>query len=196
MIGARAAVLAASATYSGIAPTWHGAGFINQTIRAYKSRVNGRAVVAFEGSKTWQNWFNNLLAVSVPLRDHPECGRVHAGFDWAARSIAAAIGDLNEDYDIVGHSLGGALAVYVPMLLKRRPGGIYAFAPAAVFADVIPDWILELVVTFGGAWRFGNDPVPLLPPWFPQVPLTPVGRATADPKDSHHIENYVAALAP
>jgi alpha-beta hydrolase superfamily lysophospholipase len=194
MISPHAAVTAAATTYSGIAPTWTGTGF-QQTIRAYASRADGLKVVAIEGSATWQNWFDDVLAGAVPIANHPAVGRVHRGFRDAGDSLSAAIDDVGEPYVIAAHSLGAALALYMPVELPRRPLAIFAFAPPRVYADQIPDWILALVAA-GGAWRFGNDPVPDLPGWFPQVPLEPIGRAMPLPTDCHHIDNYLTALTP
>jgi Lipase (class 3) len=191
MITDRDAVLAAAATYT-TAPTWTGTGF-EATVHAVRSTIDGVTLVSFEGSKTWENWAADFFAKQTGIATHPDVGGVHAGFYDAARSIApaieAALAD-DEPYATSGHSLGGALALLVPVLLKRRPVAIFGFAPPAPFADEVPDWILALTRAF----RFGGDPVAHQPDWFPHVPLIPVGRSMNPSTDCHHIQNYVNAI--
>lgn len=152
-------------------------------------------IIAFPGSIELRDWVLDFLAFPHDVKDHPELGQVHSGFLEAAQSVSTQIDQLLEgkDYITVGHSLGGALAILVPCLLKKRPLAIYAFAPPRVFVDQVPDWIVEITHAF----RFGNDPVPDVPSWFPHVPVLPVGKAKSieNARECHHIENYVSALS-
>jgi Lipase (class 3) len=189
------AVRAAAATYV-TEPTWKGATFLTQSIQAHRSKVDGVNLIAFRGSRRLGDWWLDFQAQAREVVGHGDLNtRVHAGFLTAAQSIAPAIAaDIGaEAYAPIGHSLGGALALLLPVLMPRRPVAIFAYAPPRVFADEVPGWILACA----RAWRFGNDPVPDQPGWFPHVPVEPIGRATpdlADAAECHHIENYVNAL--
>jgi len=185
------AVRAAAATYV-TEPMWKGATFLTQSIQAHRTKIDGVNLIAFRGSRRLGDWWLDFKARPHEVDDHADVGRVHRGFLQAAQSIAPAIAaDIgDEPYLTDGHSLGGALALMVPVLMPRRPIAIFGFAPPRVFRDQVPDWILDIAL----AWRFGNDPVPDQPEWFPHVPVEPIGRATLDPADAaecHHIENYL-----
>jgi hypothetical protein len=185
------AVRAAAATYVS-EPTWKGSTFLTQSIQAHRTKVDGVNLIAFRGSRRLGDWWLDFQAAPHAVIGHDDVGRVHAGFLEAAQSIAptiaADIGD--EPYVPIGHSLGGALALLLPILMPRRPIAIFGYAPPRVYADQVPPWIVDLTE----ALRFGNDPVTDQPLTFPHVPVYPVGRSINPPTDCHHIENYVSAV--
>jgi hypothetical protein len=190
MITPRDAVLAAAATYV-TEPTWKGAA-LTQSIQAHRTKVDGINIIAFRGSKRPVDWALDFLAQPHGVAEHADVGRVHWGFLIAAQAIvgriATDIGD--EPYATAGHSLGGALALLVPVLIPHRPSAIFGFAPPRVFADQVPDWIVAMT----RAWRFGNDPVPDQPLPFPHIAVHPLGHAMDPATECHHVENYVQAV--
>jgi triacylglycerol lipase len=119
----------------------------------------GYVVIAFRGTKDFNNWMTDLQAspVSFPwLFDRgPDVGDVHAGFGHALRdawaNIRQALDDLTPDPGIApgiqqqptlwltGHSLGGGLAVLAGAAFSmwsdapiRSVNGIYTFGQPRV----------------------------------------------------------------
>ena len=101
---------------------------------------------------------------------------------------------------VVGHSLGGALALLLAGILvaRRTP-------PAAVVTFGAPrcgSWKLRRLLSpiAVRSYRNGDDPVPDVP-WLPGVYLHPrrqieIGTPADDPLADHHIGAYLRALAP
>lgn len=176
---------AAADSYS-VVPTWTAFG----SVRAVRTRVGDTTVIAIPGTDDVRVFLLDMLTAKVPMADHPELGRVHHGFSTAAAALAKVI-TLDEGlYILTGHSFGGAVAQLLALELPRPPLAVVALAPARPFADAVSPLVLALTE----AYRFGNDPVPDQPGWFPSVPCRPVGTAAQNPLNCHHVANYVSAL--
>jgi hypothetical protein len=108
--------------------------------------VNGkRDLLAFRGTENIDDWAHDLFFKRAVIHDHPQLGKLHAGF-------ASGMGEFYQNflplYDgslrITGHSLGGARALILGALLTlsgREPARIITFgAPRPGFsrlADVL-----------------------------------------------------------
>lgn len=68
-------------------------------------------VLVFRGSVTAQDWLRDLLAFPSPIKDHPDFGPVHAGFDEGMDEFfEKASKFLGDGAYFCGHSLGAARA--------------------------------------------------------------------------------------
>lgn len=144
------------------------------------SIVGNSAIIGFVGSNHWRDILN--VAEMWPLRDRGV--HLHSG---AYRSMLSVFWDIMEtipvgitSWRVGGHSLGGAQAqafVYeLSWLIKKThlPSAwvklTTAGAPKAMGRDAISQTILNLT-SCGVIYDFnhevyGNDPIPLLYPWF------------------------------
>jgi triacylglycerol lipase len=120
--------------------------------------------VAFPGSNDLDCWLADLDAIPVSV---PGMGDVHKGFygAWEAMSadVLAAIGD--KPVTLVGHSLGGSLALLAAAALTlagKPPVAVWAFEPARVSFDLTLRNLLAKVPKH--LYRNGLDLVPDLPP--------------------------------
>lgn len=125
----------------------------------YVYTCGAKAVVAIAGSDDWDDWRGNFRACPDPLPCWPGA-RVHRGLLAYAGLVVEALAPharflADRTVTIVGHSLGGAAAVLLPILARtdwRMPASITTAA----------------VVTFG-APRVGNATLAKLrselPPW-------------------------------
>ena len=194
-------VLVAKAAYDPKAiPIFEG---IRQSIRIFQSKINDLNIIAIEGTHNPIGWaldFCALKATDHEASDHPSLGFLHAGFYAASLlampTIKQAIG--SDPFAICGHSLGAAQALLIGGLLiddGKLPVSIGAFAPPRVGGDQF----VNIVKPFSKAYRYGDDPVPLVPVWtkqypYLQVPLIEIGEFRFDVFSSHHIDNYVNSV--
>jgi Lipase (class 3) len=143
-----------------------------------------------------------LRAEDHETLDHSSLGFLHEGFHFEATTILPRIALMvqGRDYALTGHSLGAALALLHGGLLindGHPPTKIGVFAPMRIGGEQFVKTVTSVPFI---ASRFGNDPVPMVPPalepTFPyrQVPLMQVGQRRFIPFDCHHIDNYVAAF--
>ncbi len=200
-------VVAAAATYDPAAiPLYEG---IGGAVRVFLSKVNGLNVVAIEGTKNAPGWALDFVAIPEedrPKTDHPSLDWVHAGFMTGATLAIDSVRRVAQQapYAITGHSLGAALAELIGALLSLEglpPVKIGSFAPPRVGGDKFLSVLMSLPVT---AYRYADDPIPLVPfflPGFPyrQVPLIQIGRgsfarAILDPFVYHHCQNYLSGV--
>jgi hypothetical protein len=154
-------------------PTW-----VHEDVHACLTEVGGVLVVAFRGTvpdslEDWLRDFSVIPAWGGPL------GEVHDGFFKGASAlqepITEAIGA--RPYVLIGHSLGGALAIITAGLLT-----CYAHAPLALVTYGAPRCggqtlvdALEPVKRIC-QYRAGSDPVPNVPFGYKHIrPLTHVG---------------------
>lgn len=204
MISDREAAAATAATYKNPTPDIVG---VNNAVRVFITAASdGALIVAIEGTHDELGIVLDLLAIAVPdieRIDHPSLGMVDAGFLLAAQSVLASVAVKIDakSYYLVGHSLGAAVALLLAGLFAdagKIPRGVFAFAPPRVgyakFLTALSGFSVR-------AWRYHNDPVPLVPftlPDFPyvQVPLIGLGPAPSHDLEwrDHHMENYVNAL--
>lgn len=159
-------------------------------------------VVAFRGTVDIADWLRDFDA--VPLYD-PRVGSCHAGFLTGARAVLPAI--INHraleqrPRVLVGHSLGGALALVLGGLLiaaGQPPLHVETYgAPRAGF-DTLANVYDGVSVA---QYRNGNDPVPEVPvfPYRHVRPRLAIGAPHLDPIRCHFIAAYqgsIDALAP
>lgn len=162
---------------------------------------DGVKIVAFRGSVTLQDWITDFTFAPIVVREHPQLGKMHAGFLDDAESIVDAVAQAvgSDVYDITGHSLGGADAVVVAALMTLRghpPRQVVTFGcPRVGMADFV-DFMKPLTIR---QYRRGNDIVPEVPrdvpPEFCFVETrAPIGVGVAQIQflRCHSIDGYVA----
>lgn len=141
-------------------------------------------------------------AEALPL-ELPDIGTVHQGFGRGAQYVIADVLlaiDQARPFILVGHSLGGALALNVAAMLCVRgivPAQITTFgAPRPAFTHL--GEILKAVPSIS-QYRFGDDIVPTVP-WeiggykHPSQ-LIQFGTSTGNRFTDHEIVNYLGTLA-
>ncbi|KAI9021791.1 Alpha/Beta hydrolase protein [Hyaloraphidium curvatum] len=98
--------------------------FRNNEVAVYEDAGAGWQVVAFRGTDAdLEDWWDNVWMNSEECDLRGSCGRVHSGYFAEVRvridQIRAAL-DLQAHMMIVGHSLGGAMAMLAGLYLRRR----------------------------------------------------------------------------
>lgn len=155
-------------------------------------------ILAFRGTEP-ENVADWLRDFDCVPRWDTKLGFCHRGFLDGARALWSLI-NLNSMHrmTIVGHSMGGALAILTAAKLVSM--GMHVDAVVTFGAPMCcgegPDTILSRTPL--RLYRHGDDPVPMVP-WIPGVfeqpaPLTQIGRPTLDPIADHFISGYLAAL--
>lgn len=173
-------------------------GVADSASRAIVRQTAAGLVVAFLGSDNIESWLHDFDILTVKVKG---VGDMHAGF-WSAWSAIAApvmatIG--NKPVTLVGHSLGGALAVCAAVALKlagKQHIGVYAFEPPRVSPDMGVRTFLAGVPIF--ATRNGSDPVPDVPLAWQQAALLRHIGAPATPIpiiEDHLLPNVIESLA-
>jgi triacylglycerol lipase len=90
--------------------------------------ATGSILVCLRGTQTPREWLANFTAVPSPFNLVPGFGRVHLGFERmemsVRNSIVSALNAVPTDtrITVLGHSLGGAMAVLAAVDLKRNVG--------------------------------------------------------------------------
>jgi triacylglycerol lipase len=155
--------------------------------RAIVRQTEAGLVIAFPGSDNIASWLHDFDIITVKVSG---VGDVHQGFwrAWQAieADVIAVIGD--KPVTLVGHSLGGAMAICAAVsltLADKPPAGVYGFeAPR---------------VSPGAGVRAFLAKVPQVPPdWSQSADLEDIGHA-AIPIDNaidHDLQRVIAALAP
>lgn len=173
--------------------------------RAYKVAMGGKPVICFPGSRSVQDWACDFMAVptiDVSTADIIDLGPVHIGFLERAKSCRSLVyKDLMAapSYSLVGHSLGGAIALMVGALMltqsQHPPDEIVTFGAPKVGTEVYVNAIKSIPIR---QYRFGIDPVPEFPSWpfMHARQLIEIGQPiyTMDILQNHHIENYIDNL--
>ena len=174
-------------------------------LSALYTLVDGRRIIAIPGTKREiGEWLRDFDA--WPVWDR-RLGICHRGFRdgawelWKRWPLQSAWPLTSVDFRgaiIVGHSLGGALALLLAGILmaQRTP-------PAAVVTFGAPrcgSWKLRRLLSpiAVRSYRNGDDPVPDVP-WLPGVYLHPrrqieIGTPAVDPIADHHIGAYEMAV--
>lgn len=174
-------------------------GQLDSASRAIVRQTPGGLVVAFRGSDNRACWEADFDAFPM---DVDGIGKLHRGIwrAWEAMSkpVLAAID--GKPVTLVGHSLGGALALMCAIEMTVSgvaPAAVWGFAPPRISPG--PEFGALLAAVPMTLYRFGNDIVPVLPvDWYHPVPLMAIG-APELPFDNpfdHEMRKYLAALAP
>jgi len=122
--------------------------------------------VAVQGTANQKNWEED---VRIVLDGHADLGcRLHRGFHQIAAHLWAKIEEkpLQKSKPVVltGHSLGGAVAVILSMIMQRQGYMVSAVTfgqPMVTDAAGCAVWSSQLQLC---RVRYRDDPVPLLPP--------------------------------
>jgi hypothetical protein len=165
--------------------------------RAIVRQTADGLVVAFPGSDNAACWEVDFDAEPIAVAG---AGRVHGGFwrAWQAISVdvLAAIG--GRPVTLVGHSLGGALAIMcaIEMVVSgNAPVAVYGFEPPRVSPGAdIATLLARVPVTL---YRNGLDIVPTLPPdWEHAAPLVSIGTPELPFPNTldHKLERVITAL--
>lgn len=144
--------------------------------RAIVRQTAAGLVVAFPGSDNAACWEVDFDAEPV---DVAGAGKVHGGFwrAWQAISVDVLAAVAGRPVTLVGHSLGGALAIMAAIEMTvsgNAPAGVYGFEPPRVSPG--PDIAALLAHVPVTLYRNGNDIVPTLPPdWQHAAALIAIG---------------------
>ncbi|KAA0089480.1 alpha/beta fold hydrolase [Paraburkholderia sp. T12-10] len=155
-------------------------------------------VVAFRGSDNADSWLTDFDIETV---DVPGAGKFHAGFWRAWQAIAtdvlAAID--GRSVTLVGHSLGGALAIAAALdmtISGNPPVAVFGFEPPRVSPDMSARVALRRVDV--RLYRTGLDIVPTVPlDWRHAAMLIRIGKPALPIPNviDHEIGRVIAALA-
>ncbi len=167
------------------------------------------AMVAIRGTETIWEWIDDVAAVPTPFIPDPDAGTVHLGFQLVYVQIRQSIFDLLKENCqgaqrilVTGHSLGGALAEFATLDIRRNllpiAPEMYTFAGPRAGA---PDWAEVFNRTIATCYRVVNfgDLVPQvpLPPLYEHVgkeELVHGGFRVLDVTYAHHLTTYLAGL--
>jgi len=173
-------------------------GRVDSASRAIVRQTPAGLVIAFRGSDNDACWEADFDAFPM---DVDGIGRLHRGIwgAWDAMSTQVLAAIDGKPVTLVGHSLGGALALMcsIQMVVSgNSPAAVWGFEPPRISPG--PEFgplLAHVPITL---YRNGNDIVPMFPiDWHLPVPLTPIG-APEMPFDNpfdHKIERVIAALA-
>lgn len=155
-------------------------------------------VVGFKGTDpaNIRDWIRDLDALPIY---HSQLGYCHRGFlTGAEAALPLLLAKLPKDKPVllIGHSLGGALAIDTTALLVLAgitPLQCTTFgAPRTAIGAELGQVIAQVP---GDRWDDGNDPVPGLPPGFAHDrKLTQIGTQMLDPIDAHMLDRYQKEL--
>jgi endonuclease G len=93
-----------------------------------KEDATGSILISIRGTQTPAEWLADFVPVPVPFFESPSMGFVHVGFavfyHKVRASIQAALATIGNDVRItvVGHSLGGAMAILCAADIERNMG--------------------------------------------------------------------------
>lgn len=198
----------AASTYIS-APSLLGAGLANN-FAADVAIIGGVTTVCFRGSKLIRDWVADFFALPIVgifkelgmpagTVDHP-LGAIHSGFLSGAQALYPEVLQVvaGKPFRLVGHSLGGALALVCGALLRAAghvPAEIVTFGcPRAGDRRFAQNFVNVPVRQY----RYEADPVPLVPtfPYEHPVALTPLadGSKLGDVFLYHGIVHYISCL--
>lgn len=173
-------------------------GQLDSASRAIVRQTPGGLVVAFRGSDNRACWEADFDAFPM---DVDGVGKLHRGI-WRAwedmsKPVLAAID--GKPVTLVGHSLGGALALMCAIEMTvsgNAPAAVWGFEPPRISPG--PEFGPTLTHVPITLYRNGLDIVPMLPEnWYLPVELTAIG-APEVPFDNpfdHKMARVLSALA-
>lgn len=170
-------------------------GIAGSASRAIIRHTAAGLCIAFPGSDNPECWEADFDV--IPL-DVPGVGEMHKGFwrAWQAIEdpVLAAIG--NQLVTLVGHSLGGAIAICAAVSLAlngKPPAAVYGFEPPRVSPG---DGVAKLLAGVPlHLYKNGGDIVPDLPfGWHHGAPLTHIGPPALLNVDDHALGRVLDAL--
>jgi triacylglycerol lipase len=168
-------------------------GIADSASRAIVRQTEAGLVVAFPGSNNVPCWIADLDALTV---DVPGAGAIHQGFWGAWQAIApavmTAIGE--RSVTLVGHSLGGAIAICAAVSLTlagKLPVAVWGFEAPRVSPDLGVRTLLSKIPVH--LFKNGSDDVPDMPfGWSQSALLTHIGPPwTPIPSISDHMLDRV-----
>lgn len=147
---------------------WSSFGGSRMDLQGYVARRAEELLVVFRGSASLLNWVANVAFEWCPASVGP--GRVHRGFSEAWTEVAEEVlaqvsrwnGELRRPVWVVGHSLGGAVAVLAAC--KLRQAGHAVTVIETFGAPRVGDAAFAAAFDFPAErWVNAQDPVPLVP---------------------------------
>jgi len=165
--------------------------------RAIVRQTAAGLVIAFRGSDNDACWAADFDAFPM---DVDGVGKLHRGIwrAWEDMSDAVLAAIDGKPVTLVGHSLGGALALMctIQMVVSgNAPAAVWGFEPPRISPG--PEFgplLAHVPITL---YRNGNDIVPMLPEdWYLPVSLTSIGTPEVpfDNPFDHKLERVIAAL--
>lgn len=154
-------------------------------------------VVAFRGTTIDpRTWIRDLDAGWV---FHPQLGMLHRGFLGAALAIYPQLQWPRDDRRLilVGHSLGGAIALVVGALMITSDKPVAAVVTFGAPRVGMSDFCGVLQAAEVRQYRHGNDPVPTVPlPPYRHVrePLIAIDAETSSAVECHRLAGYIEGL--
>jgi predicted lipase len=154
---------------------------------------DGITIVAFRGTQITDlaDVIRDVSAWPMTSDEYPTMGSCHSGFLGGAISIFPDLKKLLEGkkFILVGHSLGGALAVAtcgLCIISSLKPMQLTTFGAPSVGHEELKNLISPIP---GNRWVDSNDPVPIISPYDQDRPKTSIGVPKFNPIDSHLIES-------
>jgi pimeloyl-ACP methyl ester carboxylesterase len=166
--------------------------------RAIVRQTEAGLVVAFRGSDNADSWETDF---DIETIDVPGAGKFHCGFWSAWQAIATdVLAAVNgQPVTLVGHSLGGALAIAAALdmtISGNPPVAVFGFEPPRVSPNMSARVALRHVDV--RLYRNGLDLVPTIPlDWRHAAMLIPIGKPALPIVNviDHEIGRVISALA-
>jgi hypothetical protein len=141
------------------------------------------------------NWLRDFNMIPIAC----DFGYCHAGFLHGAINLFPLVSAvISGEYILLGHSLGGAVAILLGALLiqaGKPPSRLVTFEAPRVGGSRLAQMYVDREVT---QYRYGNDPVtevPFLPCVYEHLrDFDHIGKAMIDPIQCHFISRTIAEL--
>lgn len=162
-------------------------------LRAVLFDMGDYIIVSIRGTEV-KDADNLLIDIDALPASDPAIGQAPRGFLGAALALAILIAPHIEGRRLVftGHSLGGSVAILLAALSVRYGRQVLAYAAYEPAATCTDETIAVLKGVEGFVSRYGNDPIPELPPGY-QHPcaVTKIGHDMLWPFHCHSIEGVI-----